>query len=139
METAWRGHASTEVSTVSLLELELPPDATAPRRARHAIAPLVAEVGADTAGITLAVSEAVTRAVARSPHAGDQAPVRLHAEHDDRHVVVVVENAGDAPPAADPDASIGMVTIGRLADHLSVERDSGWTRLVMRFTLHPAG
>lgn len=139
METARRGEGRDEVSTVSLLELDLAPDATAPRQARHAIAPVVAQVGADTAGITLAVSEAVTRAVTRSPHGAGEPPVRLHAECDEHHVVVVVENAADTPAPAEPDAAIGMVTLARLAEQLWVERVEGWTRLVMRFPLHPAG
>lgn len=139
MDTARHGEARNEVSPVPLLELDLAPDATAPRQARHAIAPVVAEVGADTAGITLAVSEAVTRAVTHSPHGTDEPPVRLHAERDDHHVVVVVENAAEAPAPADADAAIGMVTLGRLAEQLSVERVEGRTRLVMRFPLHPAG
>jgi anti-sigma regulatory factor (Ser/Thr protein kinase) len=139
METARRGEGSDDVSTVSLLELDLAPDATAPRQARHAIAPVVAQVGADTAGITLAVSEAVTRAVTRSANGLDEPPVRLHAECDDRHVVVVVENAAEAPAPADPDGAIGMVTLGRLTEQLWVERVGGRTRLVMRFPLRPAG
>ena len=125
-----------QVSTVLLLELDLPADATAPRQARHTIAPLVAEVGADTAGITLAVSEAVTRAVVRCPRSDAEVPVHLHAEHDEQHVVVIVENAAEAAPEGDTDP-VGMVTIARLAEELSVERDAGRTRLIMRFPLHP--
>lgn len=122
-----------------LLDLALAPDATAPREARHAIAPVVAEVGADTAAITLAVSEAVTRAVSRGSRTGEKPPVHLHAERDEEHVVVVVENAaGDPVPADEAEGGIGMVTLGRLTEHLAVEREGAWTRLIMHFPLRPA-
>ena len=117
-----------------LLTLELRADATAPRAARHAIAPVVSELGADTASITLAVSEAVTNAVTHGYRARPAGRVRVRADRADADLVVVVEDDGEGmPPTGRTPSGLGLPTIEKLADEVEIESKRGGTRVVMRF------
>lgn len=132
------GGGKEDMGPTPLVALDLVADATAPREARRAIGPAAAQVGADAAGITLAVSEAVTNAVTHGYRERPAGRVRVRAECRERTVVVTVEDDGDGAPHGDPQRGIGIATMEHLADECAIEGDARGTRVTMRFPAQPA-
>ncbi len=110
------------------LSLELPPDAIAPRLARHAITELDPLLGPASPDVALLVSELVTNGV-RHAGAGPDAPVRLAVQvEEDRIRVEVSDNGqgfdhGPLPPDPGRAGGWGLRLVDALSERWGVERD----------------
>jgi anti-sigma regulatory factor (Ser/Thr protein kinase) len=114
------------------LTLELPPDARAPSRARHAIAGLDGLLGPAYPDVALLVSELVTNGV-RHANATPAAPVRIAVQIADDRVRVEVSDRGvgfdhgPLPPDPTRPGGWGLRLVDELADAWGVERAGGTT------------
>lgn len=114
------------------LSLELPPDARAPSRARHAIAGLDGLLGEAYPDVALLVSELVTNGVRHADTTGVE-PVRIAVQVAPDRVRVEVNDQGSGfdhgplPPDPTRPGGWGLRLVDEIADAWGVERGAGTT------------
>jgi anti-sigma regulatory factor (Ser/Thr protein kinase) len=114
------------------LSLELPPDARAPSRARHAMAGLDGLLGPAYPDVALLVSELVTNGV-RHADTAPEAPLRIAVRLADDRVRVEVSDQGEGfdhgplPPDPTRAGGWGLRLVDEIADAWGVDRAQGTT------------
>jgi serine/threonine-protein kinase RsbW len=124
----------------TVLTRGLPPDATAPRLARSALAELLWHLRPDRAELRLMVSELVTNCVRHAHLAPSQrielavfevsAGIRVEVKDPGGGFQAAAEALGQPPGRPDPDVPLpqggfGLMVIAALADRSGVRQDQG--------------
>jgi anti-sigma regulatory factor (Ser/Thr protein kinase) len=138
-------HRAREVQTSTMqmrpvLTRGLPPDATAPRLARSALAEMPSHLGPDRAGLRLMVCELVTNCVRHAHLAPSQrielvifemtAGIRVEVKDPGGGYEAAAKALGEPPgrPGSDeplPQGGFGLMVIAALADRYGVRQDQG--------------
>ena len=121
------------------LELRADPESVA--EARHVAAELARRVGADEADVKIAVSEAVGNAVLHAYRGRDRGAIRLSGavERGKLRFAISDDGVGMSPNLGSPGLHLGIPLIGKVADDLRIEADTGGTTISFSFPLAAEG
>jgi anti-sigma regulatory factor (Ser/Thr protein kinase) len=108
-------------------------------RARHLVAALARELGADEYDVALAVSEAVGNAVVHAFIGRSPGNIRIRAKRLRERLVVSVsdDGIGMKPNLDSPGMGMGVSLITRSADEVRFDSTDGGTTVSMGFSLDP--
>ena len=122
------------------LALDLPAEPDSVADARHAAAELAERVGADEADVKIAVSEAVGNAVIHAYRDREPGSVRLTGAVDRGRLrfTITDDGLGMSPNIDSPGLHLGIPLIGKVAEDVHIDANSGGTTISFSFPLERA-
>jgi stage II sporulation protein AB (anti-sigma F factor) len=127
------------VTATIALELPAAPESVA--EARHAAAALAQRVGADVADVKIAVSEAVGNAVVHAYRGRAEGEIRVQGRvrAGKLRFTITDRGVGMSPNLESPGLRLGIPLIGKVAEDVHIDGDSGGTTISFSFPVAVGG